>query len=281
MANINYMPEGVPVCWGVNVASTFHLGLKYLDLMALVKMFPETGIFYNPNRFAAAIININMMSSPLGGRFVALIFTTSRVVLTGANTIEGALCSAWYLAAMLCRLGIPATVANFRVQNVVVTADLRYHINLTSLQKAAKRPICEYDELFPAARIRLWPGSPVALVNTSGRIVGTGFKGFEAMARAKDYHLRIHAICKRHRHLDNTSTASASRLDKRRKCIQNRHDVLNVVNSMVTDSEMPQNECSVPGPEMRLLESLGTDGALKLLAGGSGDNDEQEQDDVD
>ena len=99
-----------------NVVATFNLGVDTLDLraIALRKPFVE----YNPQKFAAATIRIR---EP---RTTALAFASGNMVCTGAKTeIEARIAGRKYVR-LLQKHGIPVSFRNFKIQNIVASAEI-------------------------------------------------------------------------------------------------------------------------------------------------------------
>ena len=151
-----------------NVVATFNLGVDYLDLraIALHKPFVE----YNPQKFAAATIRIR---EP---RTTALAFASGNMVCTGAKTeIQSRLAGRKYVR-ILQKHGIPVSFRNFRIQNIVASAEIPHTLKLFELSRAYGPYVSYEPDLFPGLVFRTTSPKLVFLLFRSGKIVITGAK---------------------------------------------------------------------------------------------------------
>jgi transcription initiation factor TFIID TATA-box-binding protein len=82
---------------------------------------------YNPKRFAALIMRIR---SP---RTTALIFSSGKMVCTGAKSEDESKLAARKYARIIQKLGFPAKFLDFKIQNIVGCADIQFSVRLESL----------------------------------------------------------------------------------------------------------------------------------------------------
>jgi transcription initiation factor TFIID TATA-box-binding protein len=151
-----------------NVVATFNLGVDYLDLraIALHKPFVE----YNPHKFAAATIRIR---EP---RTTALAFASGNMVCTGAKTeIQARLAGRKYVR-ILQKHGIPVSFRNFKIQNIVASAEVPHTLKLIELSRAYGPYVSYEPDLFPGLVFRTTAPKLVFLLFRSGKIVITGAK---------------------------------------------------------------------------------------------------------
>ncbi|NXL19901.1 TBPL2 protein, partial [Setophaga kirtlandii] len=107
-----------------NIVSTVNLACK-LDLKNIV--LHARNAEYNPKRFAAVIMRIR---EP---RTTALIFSSGKMVCTGAKSEEQSRLAARKYARVVQKLGFPAKFLDFKIQNMVGSCDVRFPIRLESL----------------------------------------------------------------------------------------------------------------------------------------------------
>lgn len=125
---------------------------------------------YNPKRFAAVIMRIR---EP---RTTALIFSSGKMVCTGAKSEELSRISARKYARIIQKLGFAVKFTDFKIQNMVGSCDVGFPIRLEGLV-LAQGQFCSYEpELFPGLIYRMVKPKIVLLVFVSGKVVLTGAK---------------------------------------------------------------------------------------------------------
>ncbi|NWV33770.1 TBPL2 protein, partial [Grantiella picta] len=107
-----------------NIVSTVNLACK-LDLKNIA--LRARNAEYNPKRFAAVIMRIR---EP---RTTALIFSSGKMVCTGAKSEEQSRLAARKYARVVQKLGFPAKFLDFKIQNIVASCDVRFPIRLEGL----------------------------------------------------------------------------------------------------------------------------------------------------
>ncbi|XP_056152250.1 TATA box-binding protein-like 2 [Lampris incognitus] len=150
-----------------NIVSTVNLGcalkLKFIALQA-------RNAEYNPKRFAAVIMRIR---EP---RTTALIFSSGKMVCTGAKSEEQSRLAARKYARVVQKLGFPARFLEFKIQNMVASCDVCFSIRLEGLVLTHQQ-FCSYEpELFPGLIYRMVKPRIVLLIFVSGKVVLTGAK---------------------------------------------------------------------------------------------------------
>ncbi|NWI66506.1 TBPL2 protein, partial [Todus mexicanus] len=150
-----------------NIVSTVNLGCKInLKNIALHARNAE----YNPKRFSAVIIRIR---EP---RTTALIFSSGKIVCTGAKSEDQSRLAARKFARVVQKLGFPARFLDFKIQNIVASCDVRFPIRLEGLVLTHQQ-FCSYEpELFPGLIYRMVQPRIVLLIFVSGKVVLTGAK---------------------------------------------------------------------------------------------------------
>ncbi|KAM7431061.1 hypothetical protein ABFA07_018324 [Porites harrisoni] len=150
-----------------NIVSTVNLGCK-LDLKKIA--LHARNAEYNPKRFAAVIMRIR---EP---RTTALIFSSGKMVCTGAKSEEQSRLAARKYARVVQKLGFPAKFTEFKIQNMVGSCDVRFPIRLEGLVLAHGQFSSYEPELFPGLIYRMVKPRIVLLIFVSGKVVLTGAK---------------------------------------------------------------------------------------------------------
>lgn len=117
-------------------------------------------------------------------RTTALIFRSGKMIVTGAKTENDCLNGAKKYTAILQKVGLPATLNDFKVQNITATFDMGFPIRLEAFLYAYSVQSTYEPELFPGLIYRLAQPKVVLLIFVSGKIVLTGAKNNEAILLA-------------------------------------------------------------------------------------------------
>ncbi|XP_077153356.1 TATA box-binding protein-like 2 [Ranitomeya variabilis] len=150
-----------------NIVSTVNLACK-LDLKKIA--LHARNAEYNPKRFAAVIMRIR---EP---RTTALIFSSGKMVCTGAKSEEQSRLAARKYARIVQKLGFPARFLDFKIQNMVGSCDVRFPIRLEGLVLTHQQFSSYEPELFPGLIYRMVKPRIVLLIFVSGKVVLTGAK---------------------------------------------------------------------------------------------------------
>ncbi|XP_027518325.1 TATA box-binding protein-like protein 2 [Corapipo altera] len=150
-----------------NIVSTVNLACK-LDLKNIA--LHARNAEYNPKRFAAVIMRIR---EP---RTTALIFSSGKMVCTGAKSEEQSRLAARKFARVVQKLGFPAKFLDFKIQNMVGSCDVRFPIRLEGLVLTHQQFSSYEPELFPGLIYRMVKPRIVLLIFVSGKVVLTGAK---------------------------------------------------------------------------------------------------------
>ncbi|TRY88015.1 hypothetical protein DNTS_028268 [Danionella cerebrum] len=151
----------------LNIVSTVNLGCK-LDLKTIA--LRARNAEYNPKRFAAVIMRIR---EP---RTTALIFSSGKMVCTGAKSEEQSRLAARKYARVVQKLGFPAKFLDFKIQNMVGSCDVKFPIRLEGLVLTHQQFTSYEPELFPGLIYRMIKPRIVLLIFVSGKVVLTGAK---------------------------------------------------------------------------------------------------------
>ncbi|CAK9292577.1 unnamed protein product [Gordionus sp. m RMFG-2023] len=123
-----------------NIVSTVNLCCK-LDLKKIA--LNARNAEYNPKRFAAVIMRIR---EP---RTTALIFSSGKMVCTGAKSEEQSKLAARKYARIIQKLGFEAKFIDFKIQNMVGSCDVKFPIRLEGLVLTHSQFSSYEPELFP------------------------------------------------------------------------------------------------------------------------------------
>ncbi|XP_015524603.1 TATA-box-binding protein [Neodiprion pinetum] len=160
-----------------NIVSTVNLNCKLnLKEIALHARNAE----YNPKRFAAVIMRIR---EP---RTTALIFSSGKMVCTGAKSEEDSRLAARKYARIIQKLGFPAKFLDFKIQNMVGSCDVKFPIRLEGLVLTHGQFSSYEPELFPGLIYRMVKPRIVLLIFVSGKVVLTGAKVRQEIYEAFD-----------------------------------------------------------------------------------------------
>ena len=139
---------------------------------------------YNPEQFPGLVIRIKEPKTS------ALIFSSGKVVCTGARTIEKVRESIKKIIKRLEKINVKITVKpEIKIQNIVASGSVGMDLNLNEL--AVKLKNVEYEpEQFPGLvyKLQVTKTSPQAtfLLFSNGKIVCTGTKSEEDVHTAVD-----------------------------------------------------------------------------------------------
>nr|AUY55085.1 TATA binding protein [Nicrophorus orbicollis] len=160
-----------------NIVSTVNLSCK-LDLKKIA--LHARNAEYNPKRFAAVIMRIR------DPRTTALIFSSGKMVCTGAKSEEDSRLAARKYARIIQKLSFPAKFLDFKIQNMVGSCDVKFPIRLEGLV-LTHNSFCSYEpELFPGLIYRMVKPRIVLLIFVSGKVVLTGAKVRQEIYEAFD-----------------------------------------------------------------------------------------------
>ncbi|XP_070577874.1 TATA-box-binding protein-like [Ptychodera flava] len=150
-----------------NIVSTVNLGCK-LDLKKIA--LHARNAEYNPKRFAAVIMRIR------DPRTTALIFSSGKMVCTGAKSEDQSRLAARKYARVIQKLGFQAKFLDFKIQNMVGSCDVKFPIRLEGLVLTHGQFSSYEPELFPGLIYRMVKPRIVLLIFVSGKVVLTGAK---------------------------------------------------------------------------------------------------------
>lgn len=150
-----------------NIVSTVNLKCA-LDLRDIALKTKNSE--YNPKRFAAVIMRIREPKT------TSLIFASGKMVCTGARSEEDSRKASRQYAKIIQKLGYQVKFAEFKIQNIVGSCDVKFPIKLESLYNTHSK-FCSYEpEVFPGLIYKMADPKIVLLIFVSGKIVLTGAK---------------------------------------------------------------------------------------------------------
>ncbi len=128
---------------------------------------------YNPEQFPGLVIRVKEPKTS------ALIFSSGKVVCTGAKTIEEVALSLQRIITSLQKLNIKIKIKPvLKIQNIVASGSVGMDLNLNTL--AMKLNNTEYEpEQFPGLVYKLKEAKATFLLFSNGKIVCTGTKSEE------------------------------------------------------------------------------------------------------
>ena len=112
-----------------NIVSTANLKC-HLDLRQIA--LKAKNAEYNPKRFAAVIMRIKEPKT------TALIFSSGKMVCTGARSEEDSRKAAKQYAKIIRKLGYEVSFKEFKIQNIVGSCDVKFQISLEGLSTVSK-----------------------------------------------------------------------------------------------------------------------------------------------
>ena len=141
---------------------------KDIPLEKMAATLPNTE--YNPEQFPGLVLRIKDPKTS------ALIFSSGKVVCTGARTLEEVDRSIQSIIKSLKKLNIHVTIKpEITVQNIVASGSIGMDLNLNVL--GLKLPHTEYEpEQFPGLVHKLKGTNATFLLFSNGKIVCTGTK---------------------------------------------------------------------------------------------------------
>ncbi|MFP4423846.1 MAG: TATA-box-binding protein [Candidatus Woesearchaeota archaeon] len=149
---------------------------EHINLDKLASTLPNTE--YNPEQFPGLIMRIKDPKTS------ALIFTSGRVVCTGARNLKDAERSIQNIIEALKKIKVNIKIKpELHVQNMVAAGQLGYDLNLNKLAISLNN--VEYEpEQFPGLVYKIRDPKTSFLLFGNGKIVVTGIKNEDDLNRA-------------------------------------------------------------------------------------------------
>jgi len=135
---------------------------------------------YNPEQFPGLVIRIKEPKTS------ALIFSSGKIVCTGARTMENVRLAITKIIKSLEKINVKITIEpEIKIQNIVASGSVGMDLNLNTL--AMKLDNTEYEpEQFPGLVYKLPEAKATFLLFSNGKIVCTGTKSEEEVHLAVD-----------------------------------------------------------------------------------------------
>ncbi len=135
---------------------------------------------YNPEQFPGLVLRIKEPKTS------ALIFSSGKIVCTGARSLEKVEESIKQIIKSLEKIGVKITIKpEIKIQNIVASGTIGFDLNLNTL--AMKLDNTEYEpEQFPGLVYKLEEAKATFLLFSNGKVVCTGTKSEEAVHSALD-----------------------------------------------------------------------------------------------
>jgi len=151
---------------------------KDVPLEKMAATLPNTE--YNPEQFPGLVLRIKDPKTS------ALVFSSGKVVCTGARTLEDVDKSIQQIIKCLKKIDINVTIKpEIKVQNIVASGSIGMDLNLNVL--GIKLPHTEYEpEQFPGLVHKLKGTNATFLLFSNGKIVCTGTKTEQQVHDATD-----------------------------------------------------------------------------------------------
>lgn len=161
----------------VNIVVSTSLG-RDMPLERMAATFSNTE--YNPEQFPGLVFRIKYPKTS------ALIFSSGRIVCTGAKSMEKVRESIQHIINSLAKIGVDVTIEpEISVQNIVAAGSIGMNLNLNLL--AMKLENTEYEpEQFPGLVYKLLDAKATFLLFRNGKIVCTGTKSEQEVYQAID-----------------------------------------------------------------------------------------------
>lgn len=149
-----------------------------IPLEKMAATLPNTE--YNPEQFPGLVIRIKEPKTS------ALIFSSGKVVCTGAKTLEKVEESIQQIIKSLEKINVKITIKPvIKIQNIVASGSINMDLNLNNL--AMKLKNTEYEpEQFPGLVYKLIDAKATFLLFSNGKVVCTGTKTEEEVHAALD-----------------------------------------------------------------------------------------------
>ena len=145
--------------------STFYVGTK-LDLKEISRK--ARNCEFNAKRFNGLVMRIR---EP---RTTALIFSSGKIVVTGAKSEASSRIAARKFARIIQKLDCKPKFLDFKIQNIVATANTKMNINLRKMSESQENYRYE-PERFPTLNYRREIKSKIGSnISTNGKLIITG-----------------------------------------------------------------------------------------------------------
>jgi len=157
-----------------NVVATIQIECEPINILRLSKVLPYST--YDKSKFAAITIRL---ADPV---CTCLLFTSGKLVVTGASSWDEGLLTAYCIRDILRRIctGQTFRIISYEVQNIVAHVDIPLRegqsLDLDRFYAENAKEVTYQRNMFPGLIFRALDNTIVLLCFTSGKIVVTGGK---------------------------------------------------------------------------------------------------------
>jgi len=161
-----------------NIVATASLG-EEVDLNALfTRLHPAAT--YNPEDFPGLVLHMKFR----GRKFTFLIFSSGKMVCTGARSSAEVKHGLRALASVLRKLGLVRSgKVTYTIQNIVATSRIGYSVDLEGVAMLVEGSLYE-PEQFPGVILKLADPKATFLLFNNGKVVCTGVPTEEELGKA-------------------------------------------------------------------------------------------------
>ena len=128
-----------------NIVATYHLGCQ-LDLNDIEAKVPLT--LYTPKLFSGLLLRV---LQPYKAH--CQLYKNGKMTVNGARTLRSARRLARRFCSLLCDIGYPAVISDFKVVNMVACCNFGHRLRLELLSK--KLGVLYHPDIFPGLSVRL------------------------------------------------------------------------------------------------------------------------------
>ncbi|MHA1612656.1 MAG: TATA-box-binding protein [Promethearchaeota archaeon] len=159
-----------------NVVGTVKTDLEEnMDLLHIAKMYPD--VEYNPEKFPGLVMRNREPKA------TTLVFSNGKMVITGMKHSDEAKLVASKVIGRVSKIGIKISNPVITIQNIVASGDINCSIDLNLASVVMENAMYE-PEVFPGLIYRMKDPKTVFLLFSTGKIVCTGAKNKEMVAKA-------------------------------------------------------------------------------------------------
>ncbi len=159
-----------------NVVGTVKTDIKEnMDLLRIAGKYPD--VEYNPDKFPGLVMRNQEPKA------TTLVFSNGKMVITGMKHSDEADRVVSKVIARISKIGIEISNPKVTIQNIVASGDINCSIDLNLASVVMDNAMYE-PEVFPGLIYRMAEPKTVFLLFSTGKIVCTGAKNKEMVAKA-------------------------------------------------------------------------------------------------
>jgi len=215
--NVHSATAGSPLVIQVqNITATVDMGIR-LDLKTIASKCHNTE--YNPKKFGACVMRLREPKSTM------LMFQSGKCVITGARSSHNAALAARKFSYVLGKVGFKPGTVEFKIQNIIGTTDVGFPIRLEGVVLKHAKFASYEPELFPGLIYRMLEPKTVLLIFVSGKVVITGARSEESLAKAME---KIHPVLEEFR---KSSLTAEEMQEAQRKAQEGEQNIAGMIES--------------------------------------------------